>query len=108
MPSRTIEKPDENLVFFEVFAAHREGQPRRELSQDEEQTEALIAKRNWESKHPDKQLVHFHEDPFAGGLVPHHQRRREMTAKAMWVGDIITRQFRDEADKQAWLEEQNR
>lgn len=98
MPYRTIEKPEEKRVFFEITPQKpREGDEPVALTHERETAEALIAKQAWEAKHPGLMLVQFHKDPMAGGLVPHPDRADGgiMISYPMWVAEIIERQYKD-------------
>ena len=104
MPVTTIEKLEENRVFFDIYPAPGRGEVAEALTTEREQALALMAKLDWEKKHPDKTLVKFHKDPMAGGLRPHLQEGPEvMMAYPLWVAEVIVKQFKDDDEKAAWL-----
>lgn len=83
---RTIEKPEEKRVFFEIGAKlPRDGEERGVLTADMEHAEALLAKHNYEQKHG-VSLLRFHKDPLAGGFVA---AGKIMHHKALWVGEWL-------------------
>lgn len=98
MAYRTIEKPEEKRVFFEISPQKpREGDEPVALTYERETAEALIAKQTWEAKHPGLMLLHFHKDPMAGGSE-RHSGGGNMISYPMWVGEWTERQYKGEGN----------